>query len=120
MNRCAGGCDVPFFDGAEVVDGDCRANRILGIEINAHEGSEAADRFGQHAGRAAMEDAMDLVSAFIDGEAGFDEVCADFCEFQSEMFEDILIGDEVFDVLERIVFKPDHIFPPLSCVMLGA
>lgn len=108
MNGFADSRDETFRDGPQVVGGDDRPHRIVFLKIDAHEGGEASGSFGQNAGRAAMQYAVNLVRAFIDRQPGFQEIRPDLGKFKAQMVEYVVGCDQGFYVRNRIRFEPYH------------
>lgn len=81
MNGAACGGDVAIAHGADMVAGNHRPHGVHLVDINAHQGGEAADCFGQNACCAAMQNAVDLVRAVVDGDSGLYKVWTDFGKF---------------------------------------
>lgn len=108
MDGCAGGDDEPFACGPQMIGGDDRSDRVFFLRVHAHQRGKTADRFGQNAGRPAMQNTVNLVRALIDREARLDEIGADFQKFQPQNIEDIFRFHERAYLSQGIGFEPDH------------
>lgn len=104
----AGGGDKAFFDGAEMVCGDDGADGVFLIQINAHQGGKAPGSLGQNAGRAAVQYAVNLVRAFIDGQPRLQKIWPDLNKLKTQMVENIVGCDQSFNLGNRVGFEPDH------------
>lgn len=108
MRGAAGGSDKTLPRGPQMVGTDMRSDRVFLIQINAHQRGKTANRFGQNTGGSAVQNAVNLVCAFIHGQSSLHKIRPDFGEFQAQMVEDIICRDEVLNVSDAVIFEPDH------------
>lgn len=108
MNGFTGGGNETFRGWTQMIGGDDRTDRIFFFQVDTHQRGKAAHGFGQNAGGAAMQYAVNLVRAFINRKAGFDKIRAHFNKLKAKMVQNIIRRNEGVNFGNGISFAPDH------------